>query len=215
MKKIIGIITFTFLLGCSSSNTTIVQSWRAPETTVASEQFTKVLVVAILKNDVTRRIVETKFHEYNSGFKTSYNFLHQGNKDMTPEMIGKLLELEKFDGVVTLRLVDTKTETDYVPGMNTSLYYGTYGYNNYYGGMFGGWYVNYSPYFYDPGYYVQNTYYFIETNVFSLKENKLIWSGTTKSSNVEGHIDETAGFIIEEIAEQMRKDGSLPPKPKK
>ena len=48
-----------------------------------------------------------------------------------------------------------------------------------------------------------------------VKENKLIWSGTTKSSNVEGNIDETAGFIIEEIAEQMRKDGSLPPKPKK
>lgn len=212
MKKIIGILAFTFLLSCGGSNTTIVQSWRDPENNAINEQFKKVLVVAILKNDVTRRIVETKFHEHNPIFKTSYNVLHQGNKDMTPEMIGKLLELENFDGVVTLRLVDTKTETDYVPGMNTSMYYGAYGYNNYYGGMFGGWYGNYSPYYYDPGYYVQNTYYFIETTIMSLKENKIIWSGTTKSSNVEGHVDETAEYIIEEIAEQMRKDGSLPPK---
>ena len=48
--------------------------------------------------------------------------------------------------------------------------------------------------------------------ILMLKENKLIWSGTTKSSNVEGHIDETAQYLIDEIAAQMRKDGSLPPK---
>jgi hypothetical protein len=215
MKKIIGIIVFIILLGCGGSNTTIVESWRDPNTSVANQQFKKILVVAILENEVTRRIVETKFHELNPGFRVSYNFLHKGNKDMTPEMIGKLLQLENFDGVVTLRLVDTFTETDYVPGMNISMYYGIYGVNNFYGGMFGGWYGNYSAFYYDPGFYVQNTYYFIETNVFSLNENKLIWSGTTKSSNVQGKIAETAGFVIEEITKQMRKDGSLPPKPKK
>lgn len=211
MKKILGFIAFSFLLSCSSSNTTIVNSWRDPNTSLASEQFKKVLVVALLKDDVTRRVVETKFQEFNPGFKPSYNFLHQGNKDMTQEMLIKLLNLEKFDGVVTLRLVDTRVETDYVAGMNTSLYYGNPYYNSY-GTMFGGWYGYYSPYYYDPGYYIENTYYFIETNIFSLKNNNLIWSGTTKSTNVPGHIDETAGNIINEIVTQMRKDGSLPPK---
>lgn len=213
MKKIIGLLLFAILMGCSSSNTTIVNSWKDPSTSIASEQFKKVLVVALLKDDVTRRVVETKFQEYNPGFKPSYNFLHIGSKDMTQEMLVKLLNIEKFDGVVTLRLVDTKQEMDYVPGMNSNIYYNTpyYGAYGAYGGMFGGWYNYYSPYYYDTGYYVENTYYFIETNIFSLKEDKLIWSGTTKSYNVAEHIDETATNTIDAIVKQMQKDGSLPP----
>ncbi len=213
MKKIIGLFLFTILMGCSSSNTTIVNSWREPTTSIASEQFKKVLVVALLKDDITRRVVETKFEEFNPGFKPSYNFLHIGSKDMTQDMLVKLLKLENFDGVVTLRLVDTQKETDYVAGMNTSIYYNTpyYGAYGAYGGVFGGWYNYYSPYYYDTGYYVENTYYFIETNIFSLKEDKLIWSGTTKSYNVAEHIDETATNVIDAIVKQMQKDGSLPP----
>jgi hypothetical protein len=214
MKKIISLFVATFLLSCSSSNTTIVNSWKDPNTSVSSEQFKKVLVVALLKDDVTRRVVESNFHEFNPIFKTSFTFLHQGNKDITQDLLIKLLNLENFDGVVTLRLADTKVETDYIPGMNTSLYYANPYFGNYngYGTMFSGWYSYYSPFYYDLGYYVENTYYFIETNIFSLKNNKLIWSGTTKSSNVPGNIDETTRDIINEIVNQMRKDGSLPPK---
>ncbi len=214
MKKIISLFVATFLLSCSSSNTTIVNSWKDPNTSVSSEQFKKVLVVALLKDDVTRRVVESNFHEFNPIFKTSFTFLHQGNKDITQDLLIKLLNLENFDGVVTLRLADTKVETDYIPGMNTSLYYANPYFGNYngYGTMFSGWYSYYSPFYYDLGYYVENTYYFIETNIFSLKNNKLIWSGTTKSSNVPGNIDETTRDIINEIVNQMRKDGSLSPK---
>lgn len=213
MKNIYFLILISFLFSCSSSNTTIVNSWKDPNTSVASEQFKKVLVIGFLKDDASRRIAESKFQEYNPIFKPSYNFLTKDNKDMTQDMLVKLLKSENFDGVVTLRLVDTSVETDYVAGMNTSLYYGSpyVGVYNGYGAMFGGWYGYYSPYFYDTGYYVENKYYFVETNLFSLNENKLIWSGTTKSSNIESQIDETAGNIIKEIEAQMRKDGSLPP----
>lgn len=214
MKKTISLFVAIILFSCSSSNTTIVNSWKDPSTSIASEQFKKVLVVALLKDDVTRRVVETNFHEFNPIFKTSFNYLHQGNKDITQDLLIKLLNLENFDGVVTLRLADTKVETDYVAGMNTSLYYANPYLGNYngYGTMFGGWYGYYSPFYYDLGYYVENTYYFIETNIFSLKNNKLIWSGTTKSSDISGKIDETTRNIINEIVNQMRKDGSLPPK---
>lgn len=211
MKKILALLPIIMLIACSTSNTTIVNSWKDPNTSIVNEQFKKVLVVALLKDEVTRRVVESKFQEYNPIFKPSFNFLHEGNKDMTQEMLIKLLNLENFDGVVTLRLVDAQVETDYVPGMNISMYYGN-PYFNSYGTMFGGWYGYYSPNYYDIGYYVENTYYFIETNIFSLKNNNLIWSGKTKSSNVSGQLDETAKNTINEIVKQMRKDGSLPPK---
>ena len=76
MKKTISLFVAIILFSCSSSNTTIVNSWKDPSTSIASEQFKKVLVVALLKDDVTRRVVETNFHEFNPIFKTSFNYLH-------------------------------------------------------------------------------------------------------------------------------------------
>ena len=53
----------------------------------------------------------------------------------------------------------------------------------------------------------------VETNVFSLKENKLIWTGTTKSDYVTD-LGQTVDAIMQTVVEEMRKDGSLPPKSK-
>jgi len=71
----------------------------------------------------------------------------------------------------------------------------------------------YSPYFYDPGYYQERTSYMVETNVFSLKENKLIWTGTTKSDYVTD-LGSTVDAIMRAVVDEIRKDGSLPPKSK-
>jgi hypothetical protein len=71
----------------------------------------------------------------------------------------------------------------------------------------------YSPYFYDPGYYQETTSYMVETNVFSLKENILIWTGTTKSDYVT-YLGSTVDVIMRAVFDEMRKDGSLPPKSK-
>jgi hypothetical protein len=77
-----------------------------------------------------------------------------------------------------------------------------------YGNMFGGWYGSYSANFYDPGYYQESTYYLVETNVFSLTKNKLIWTGTTKSVDVTD-LSSTVSNIITEVMAQMKKDGFI------
>lgn len=112
-----------------------------------------------------------------------------------------------------MRLVSAERETNYVPGTNTGLYYG--GFDGMYGGMygygFGNWYGMYSPNFYDPGYYQETTAYMVETNIFSLKENKLIWTGTTKSEYATD-LGLTVDAIMQAVVKEMRKDGTLPPK---
>ena len=56
MKKLLFLlITIASLSGCSS-NTSIVNSWRDPDITVAQEQFKKVLVMALVKDEASRRI---------------------------------------------------------------------------------------------------------------------------------------------------------------
>ncbi|SHG75223.1 hypothetical protein [Flavobacterium johnsoniae] len=51
----------------------------------------------------------------------------------------------------------------------------------------------------------------VETNIFSLKENKLIWTGTTRSDYVKD-VGQTVDAIMQAVVKEMRKDGSLPPK---
>ncbi|MEN2402823.1 hypothetical protein GKZ90_0023755 [Flavobacterium sp. MC2016-06] len=211
MKKYAVLLTIVFLVSCSS-NTSIVNSWRDPKITVTQENFKKVLVVALVKDEASRRITENRIAAANPVFKTSYQYMSSASQ-LTKEQQLKVLQDENFDGVVTMRLVSKEKETNYVPGTYTGMYYGGFDgmYTGMYGYGFGNWYGMYSPNFYDPGYYQETTSYMVETNIFSLKENKLIWTGTTKSDYVTD-LGQTVDAIMQAVVKEMKKDGSLPPK---
>lgn len=204
MNKFIGFALILLLVSCST-NTVVLDSWKDPNTSVQDEHFKKISVIGLVKNELTRQRIESRYAEINPVFHTSYPFLNNKTA-IDKEMLIKLLKSEDYDGVVTMRLVDTKKETDYVQG-NTMPYYGYYPYAGY-GTLFGGWYYTYSPYYYSPGYYVENTYYIVETNVFSLKENKLIWSAITKTQQFTD-IENGLNDIIQALVNQMKKDGSI------
>lgn len=205
------LITLVFL-SCGS-NTSIVSSWRDPQITVAQEQFKKVLVVVLVKDEATRRVAENRIASSNPIFKTSFQYMNGTTLNLTKEQQLKILQDENFDGVVTMRLVSKEKETNYVPGTYTGMYYGGFDgmYSGMYGYGFGNWYGMYSPAFYDPGYYQETTLYMVETNIFSLKQNKLIWTGTTQSEYVTD-VGQTVDAIMQAVVKEMRKDGSLPPK---
>lgn len=213
MKKHLIFLFAILILTSCGSNTTIVNSWRDPKITVAQEHFKKVLVVALVKDEASRRVTENRIAASNPIFKTSYEYLNETTKELTKEQKLKILQDENFDGVVTMRLVSTEQETTYVPGTYTGMYYGGFDglYSGVYGYGFGNWYGMYSPTYYDPGYYQETTYYMVETNIFSLKDNKLIWTGTTKSDYVTD-LGQTVDAIMQAVVQEMRKDGSLPPK---
>ncbi|WP_406843216.1 hypothetical protein [Flavobacterium soyae] len=213
MKKHLIFLFAILVLTSCGSNTTIVNSWRDPKITVAQEHFKKVLVVALVKDEASRRVTENRIAASNPIFKTSYEYLNETTKELTKEQKLKILQDENFDGVVTMRLVSTEKETTYVPGSYTGMYYGGFDglYSGVYGYGFGNWYGMYSPAYYDPGYYQETTYYMVETNIFSLKDNKLIWTGTTKSDYVTD-LGQTVDAIMQAVVQEMRKDGSLPPK---
>jgi hypothetical protein len=118
MKKYIIFFTVLALTSCGS-NTSIVNSWKDPNVTVAQEHFKKLLVVALLKNEASRRITENRIASGNQIFKTSYQYLNESTLHITKEQKLKILQDENFDGVITLRLVSTEKETNYIPGTYT------------------------------------------------------------------------------------------------
>ena len=223
MRKLFITLICVTLASCGS-NTSIVSSWRDPNATLAKENFKKVLVVALAKDESTRRATENRIASINpTVLNPSYNYLNQQNLNLTQEQKISIVQSEGFDGAITLRFIRADKETEYVPG--SANYYGGMGYPGMgygyvggygmgYGAGFGGWYGAYAPAYYTPGYYQENVYYYIETNIFDLKNNKLVWSATTKSLDVSD-VNSTVDEIMEACVQQMKADGYMDPKAKK
>ena len=100
------------------------------------------------------------------------------------------------EGVVAMRLVSADVRRTWTPSTWTTPYYSTlWGYYGY------GW-----GSVYDPGYLREDMVAVIETLVFSVPQNKLLWAGVTESTNPKG-----AGKIIKDVVaatiKEMKKQG--------
>jgi len=110
------------------------------------------------------------------------------------EVVNRRRLKDGFDGVITMRLKEVEKSTEYVPGTTYGCYYG---YRGYYG------YGSYSP-----GYYTENKTFMVETNLYSIRENKLLWSGTTSSLNPTS-FESTLDQIIYTLKYELQKKGFL------
>jgi hypothetical protein len=198
MKKMMSLLLGLYLLGACGTPVHIEKSWRDPEVSVDVSKLNKVLVVALLKSEAYRRSTEDRLVAMLGGKAVpSYNYL---TKDITKEDEASLREKfkdEGFDGIVIMRLADVQKDKQYVRD-------GAYPYPFYYR-RFWGYYWNAWNAFYDPGYYKTTKTYTVETNVYSLKRDKLIWSSTTTSvdpSNVDKLMDATAQVVYKEMKKQ-------------
>ncbi|PZF74401.1 lipoprotein [Taibaiella soli] len=218
MKKSILILCAAALVAGCSPSTKLENSWRDPAVTINSTTFNKIMIAALLKNESTRRSVEEQLTERLKG-KGYPSYMMLMVKDMTPENEEKLKQkfTEKgIDGAIVMRLVDVNKKVEYVPGSTSvsaayAMPYGAapYGVNPYtYNGGFYGYYgMSYASYS-SPGYYQESKTYYVETSVFSLKDNKLIWAGTTSSSNPD-NLDKMIHDIAGVISYQMRAEGFI------
>jgi hypothetical protein len=85
------------------------------------------------------------------------------------------LKSSGVDAVITIVLLDKKKESKYVPG---NMYYSPYGY--YYNRFWGYRGVLYRR-IYEPGYYVTDTRYFWESNLYDMSTQQLLYSAQTQS----------------------------------
>jgi hypothetical protein len=107
-------------------------------------------------------------------------------------------------GVVVMRPVSRDTRKTYVPGTTwTAPYYGSlWGYYGY------GWGA-----MYDPGYVRQDTVVEVETLIFSVPMDKLLWAGSSETKNPKD-LRKLLEDLVKEAAKEMRKQGLTGPAPK-
>jgi hypothetical protein len=179
------------MFSCTGSYTEISGTWTKQGYT--GKKFSNILVVAISDDVVKRNSVESAIvNELTANMiksSVSANILDLGkidkNKDGKIDTsklddVRKTLNEAGFDGAVVISLLDIKEETKYVPGQ-------TYYQPNYFGGYNYGGFYHYSYGTYSvvttPGYYVEKKNIFLETRLFDLKTEEMIWATKSETLN--------------------------------
>jgi len=188
----------SILTGCGAS-TKITKSWKDPDSSIKTDTQDKTLIIAMVKDAVTRRMIEDNLvKRLGARAIPSYTiFTDDMLKNLSTEAFQDKVKKDAYKYVLLMRLADIEKETSYVPGTTTG-YYG--GYGRYYGYGMG----MYST----PGYYTTDKNYFVETTVFSVDPDKMLWTGTTKTVNPSS-VDKTVTKIADAVAYKMKEDKFL------
>lgn len=200
MKNLM-IITILFFTLTSCTNTRVISSWREPNKELRISNLKKVLVVALFKNETSNHNTEDEMVRYLNGKGVvSYDYLNSNFNKQNEEAIRTKIRKDGFDGAITMRMLYIDKETNYSQGPISA-------YPSYYQ-TFSGFYFKNWNYYGESGYYTTSKKYIVETNVFSIKEDKIIWTGLTETSDPEG-IDKMTKEIVTVVYKKMVEEGFI------
>jgi hypothetical protein len=196
----IGFALFIIAAGCTSTSK-ITSTWKAKN--VQPKNYNKILVLGLM--NVADRTIREKMEEHLAEDLNTlgYNaicacevFDPKAFNNMTEEAAINKLKNQGIDAVLTVVLLDKQKESKYVPG---NIYYSPYGY---YYNRFWGYRSTLYRRIYEPGYYVSDTKYFWESNLYDMASQQLVYSVQTQSfspdnANILGH--EYAKLIVKDI----------------
>lgn len=195
-KSLLTLLILGLMVACAPT-TKIQKSWQDPSFTKEKvDGYKKLMAIAILKDESGRRIAEDKLV---ASFKEkqvfqSYNYLSAA--DTSQKAVETKLLADNVDAVIMMRLKEVEKSVTYNQG------------TGYYGGYYGGWYGGYRGGYYSPGYYSEDKTFVVETNVYDVKENKLMMSITTTTLNPTA-VEKSLDGIIYSIKYEMMKKGLI------
>ena len=157
------------------------------------------MVVALLNNETSQHKAEDQMVGYlkGKGVPSYQYFTSKFNKENEAAIRSKIKK-DGFDGAVTMRLIDVEKEKIYTPA-ETNFYPNFY--NN-----FGDYYFNRWNYNSLPGYYSTSKIFTVETNVYSIKSEKIIWTALTETTDPNG-LKSMTNEIAKVVFKQMVKEG--------
>jgi len=197
------ILSATAMSACATTG--FVSTWKAPDAVRLEPKGVKVAAVAMVRNEAARRAAEDALAREITARGAQgvpmYTILPEGRPE-NEQAARAALEGQGFGGAVVMRPVGRDKEI-----VSTPVVYGGPVYGPYWGGYYGyGWG---SPWGYGPpvaGADIRtNTIVSIETLVYSLRQNKLVWAGQSKTTNpagVDQLVKETSALVVQELQKQ-------------
>jgi hypothetical protein len=204
MKKMKWVMVAAVLAvaGCTTSK--ITSTWKAEST--VPQKYNKIMVLGLIR-EADRTIQENMENHFVNDLKElGYNAV-SSLQEYGPRAFDKMeeeaavakLKTSGVDAVITIVLLDKEKERRYVAGY---VHYSPYGY---YYNRFWGYRAALYRRIYEPGYYVTNTRYFWESNLYDMHTQKLVFSVQTQSfdpANSESLGHEYGQMIVKSMVKQ-------------
>ena len=201
MKQLycIGLTLMIISAGCNTSK--ITNSWKSDNKT--DFKFKKILVLGLIRE--SDRSIQRNMENHlvddllQRGYKAESALTEYGPKafdKMDEEAAIEKIKNTGVAAVITIVLLDKKKERKYIPG---NIFFSPYGY--YYNHFWGYRSALYNR-IYEPGYYVTDTKYFWESNVYDMSTQKLVYSVQTQSfdpSSTEKMGHEYGQIIVKDL----------------
>jgi len=195
-------VAVLLLAGCTAG-TKFVNTWKAPDAAPLSLKPGDLVIAMVMsKQETTRRTGEDLLAEELRvrGLRPipSFTLIPTDQVD-DKEKAATAIQSSGAVALFVLRPVAVSNQQTYVP----PTYMGP--------GPYGGW----GPYYgygwssaYSPGYVVTDTVVRVETLVFDLRQNKLLWAGQSETTNPD-RLDTFIRDLVKAAAAEMRRQGVI------
>ncbi|HYR83253.1 MAG TPA: hypothetical protein VE422_04160 [Terriglobia bacterium] len=151
-----------------------------------------------LANQLTQRGIETR---------PGYEVLPEANVTNKAEVLRELRDADA-DIAVFMRIVDRHQEATFVPEIwYPGPYYDRFWWRHgtFFGPGFGGpW-----PPYYDSGYFQIDTIVSVDTQVYSVSDSKLLWTGLSRTMN-PSKIDSFVKDLVSKTVKELKGTGMVP-----
>ena len=195
-----GIAVATAILSAAPKFTSV---WKSPE--AASESFAgKKLAALVMTGDDSLRVAgeESLVRELTArGLQAVATYRIAPKEELqSAERAKGWFEKANVQGVVVMRPVSKEKSTTYNPGTWMNPYYGTLW--GYYGYGWGSLYI--------PGSYSQDTIVVVETTIYSVPKDKLLWAGVSETKNPKD-LRRFVEDLVKESVKELHKQGLAKP----
>ena len=179
-----------------STGTKLVESWKDPE--IKKFGFHKILVVAIAKEPSMRHDAEERLREIIGKNRAVSSIEMFPKVDPPPDKEQAKAKIAEAgcDGVVIMRAVSSSAKTSVIPG--------SIEYDQIYDDFWGYWGQVYTTRWAE-GYEERDTAIRVETLVYDIPKDKLVWSGVSNTKN-PGSVRNLVLGVADAVGKQMKKE---------
>jgi hypothetical protein len=184
------------LASSAHAGTKIVESWADAQ--FGKIKFKNVLAIVASKDASLRRTAEDEIckNVVKTACTRGYTIISEAEAGDKEKVVAKI-KAGGFDGVVLLRALGGDGGMTREAGAARPTYYWTfYSYYDYWGGSWGVPYIAA-----DTSMTKAQTYMTLETNIYDLSTDKLVWAGSTQTKNPD-----SARELVRDVTKTVRKD---------
>jgi hypothetical protein len=206
LRKLALMTSFVALAACASTRWS--STWKAPDSQPLNFAGQKIAALVISPDEASRLGAEGELARELTlrGVEgiPAYNLIPP-KESRDKEKAKALFAAAGIAGVVSMRVLGKEQEVSSSGGMG---YWGAPYYGSFWGGTGGGYYGYGWGAVYAPDYLRTDTIVSVETLVYDMRTDKLVWAGRSETTNPE-RVDTLVKELVAGAASEMKKQGLI------